>query len=140
MTNPFPETLDVDDDGYPSDERIAQLRMADDMPNAIRWLVETFPKLVESIPCGYVRVSEGVDDFDGAPITIISFSTGGWSGQEDLIGALEYGLIGRFYLWSWRRGGHYEFRLPIEPGVDANKAFDAVNQEDGDILRALSTR
>ena len=31
---PFPTTLDVDADGYPSDERIDQIRRATDIPTA----------------------------------------------------------------------------------------------------------
>ncbi|WP_428485942.1 hypothetical protein [Rhodopila sp.] len=106
----FPETLDADD-GYPSDEKIAQIRAANDIPNAAQWLIETFPKLVESLPCGFVEVRDDVNDFD-RPIKIVSFSTGGWSGQEALIDAVEHGLVGLFYLWSWQRGGHYQFRVP----------------------------
>ena len=87
-----------------------QCRRANDVANAARWLIETFPKLVESIPCGSVEVRDGIDDFD-KPIKIVAFSTGGWSGQEALVNAVEHGLPGTFYLWSWRRGGHYEFRV-----------------------------
>lgn len=40
-------------------------------------------------------------------------STGGWSGNEEIIGALKenhvaYGLTA----YSWRRGGHYVFYVP----------------------------
>lgn len=111
--NPFPDTLDVDDDGYPDDERIRQVQIANDFPQAARWLVETFPNLVQTIPCGSVDIFDGVDDF-GHSIKIVAYSTGGWSGQEALIDAMEKGIIGMFYLWSWRRGGHYEFRVPME--------------------------
>ena len=44
---------------------------------------------------------------------VLSISTGGWSGNEDIIGA----MMDNFIYWSlcWetsRRGGHYTFKLP----------------------------
>ena len=89
---PFPTTLDVDADGYPSDERIDQIRRATDIPTAARWLVETFPRLVESIGCGSCEVRDGVNDF-GRAIKVVAFSTGGWSGQEELAYAVEHGIM-----------------------------------------------
>jgi hypothetical protein len=110
---PFPDTLEVDEDGYPDEKYIEQLRIADDMPNAATWLIETFPLLVNSIPCGYVDVRDGLDELQ-CPIKIITYSTGGWSGQEDLINAVcQNQICDLFYLWSWRRGGHYEFRISL---------------------------
>lgn len=47
------------------------------------------------------------------------FSTGGWSGNESIVNAIEantlFQIIGA---WSWRRGGHYEYRFPMEPIAD----------------------
>ena len=108
----FPNDLDLDDDSYPSEDRIAQIQKANDIPNAAHWLIETFPRLVESMHYGSAEVRDGVDDFDRR-IKVVAFSTGGWSGQEDLINAIEGSLLGMLYLWSWRRGGHYEFRVPL---------------------------
>lgn len=40
-------------------------------------------------------------------------STGGWSGNEEIIGAMQDNLL--FWAFSWvstRRGGHYRFHVP----------------------------
>lgn len=44
-----------------------------------------------------------------------SFSTGGWSGNEDLIRALQQNTVAWGLCWvSSERGGHYRFELPEE--------------------------
>jgi hypothetical protein len=44
------------------------------------------------------------------------FSTGGWSGNESIIAAIEANMMVQMIgAWSWRRGGHYEYRFPIDP-------------------------
>lgn len=41
------------------------------------------------------------------------FSTGGWSGNESLVHAIEQNqMLQALGAWSWRRGGHYEYRFP----------------------------
>lgn len=55
----------------------------------------------------------------GQPHREYEVSTGGWSGNEDLIIALEkntwFSIIAP---WSWRRGGHYVYRIPLEKNDD----------------------
>jgi hypothetical protein len=50
-----------------------------------------------------------------------TISTGGWSGNESLVAALEQNLGFTILApWSWRRGGHYVYRLPYpKEKVDA---------------------
>lgn len=67
----------------------------------------------------YFRSTEGVDDY-GTPITTYEISTGGWSGHEDMLGALEDNLMVWTLTWvQVRRGGHYIFearhRWAVQP-------------------------
>ena len=45
-----------------------------------------------------------------------SVSTGGWSGNESIIGAMKENTdyLYTFIAFAWRRGGHYEWRIPNE--------------------------
>lgn len=46
------------------------------------------------------------------------FSTGGWSGNESVVGAIEANtMLQMLGAWSWRRGGHYEYRFTIDVGT-----------------------
>lgn len=54
----------------------------------------------------------GHDELDERPVTRFRISTGGWSGNEDVIEAMQHSL-GWFFTWvQSRRGGHYIFELP----------------------------
>jgi hypothetical protein len=42
------------------------------------------------------------------------FSTVGWSGNESVVSAIERNpMLQMMGAWSWRRGGHYEYRFPV---------------------------
>ena len=54
-----------------------------------------------------IRLEPGIDD-----LTCLFLSTGGWSGNEDIIEVLESTI---FWLMFWQkseRGGHYYFEIP----------------------------
>lgn len=95
----YPTDLEIED-GYPSEGAIEAVRCVG-FSQARQWLREEFPALAEQLPCAYVEVDE---DEEGMKI---DFSTGGWSGCEDLIGAVEANLALSYYIRSWQRGGHY---------------------------------
>ena len=110
---PFPLSVDLDDDGYPCEAWIEALKAANDVLGAGKWLANTFPLIVRDIGNTFEpQVFEGKDDFDHR-ILVIRYSTGGWSGQEDFISALSSTCVNWLYSWSWQRGGHYEFRVPV---------------------------
>lgn len=68
--------------------------------------------------------SWGWDEMDGPdpecwyldkPGRIYRISTGGWSGNESILGAMVKNLTLWGITWvSRRRGGHYEFQVPLK--------------------------
>jgi uncharacterized protein YodC (DUF2158 family) len=53
------------------------------------------------------------DEKEGDEHVFVYFSTGGWSGAEQLMGLIEDRFDTRYHIYQWQRGGHYEFRVPI---------------------------
>jgi hypothetical protein len=114
----LPDTLDVDSDTYPSDERLEQIASGDAIGEPGRlWMLQIFPILAgELAPYAVCRIEDG--DYHGKPVKVISFSTSGWSGCEDFIDAvLRNLLLNAMYYAAWRRGGHFVFEVPACAGV-----------------------
>lgn len=90
---------DFDGDGYPTEATIKRI---------ITWPYTDMQGLVE-----YVRSLWYWPVYARRRGRRYSFSTGGWSGNESLIYALEKNFLFWSLCWeSSRRGGHYEFELP----------------------------
>jgi hypothetical protein len=95
----------LDEDGYPTDAALKRIT---------EWPHTDFPALLE-----FLKSIWWCPDFgwtlDG---TTLYLSTGGWSGNEDLIRALQQNKI--FWVMCWemsRVGGHYEFDLSRVKGA-----------------------
>lgn len=92
----------TDEHGYPTDVALGMIRLwpNDDMPNLF-----AFVKSIWWMPdWGWHEVEE-----EG--VTAYYLSTGGWSGNEDIIGAMRGNHIFWMYFWySSRVGGHYVFK------------------------------
>jgi len=90
----------MDSDGYPDDLELQRIR---------EWSVEDFTGLME-----FVRALWKWNDWGWSlKGNKYDISTGGWSGNESLISALEGNMM--FWMMCWhqsRRGGHYIFILP----------------------------
>lgn len=94
-------TLELDADGYPTEESLKQ--------------VAEYPIRAHEDCATLLAAVRGVWTFDmwshdGDAVTI---STGGWSGNESLVEALQQNII--FWMLCWqlsRRGGHFAFILP----------------------------
>lgn len=102
----------LDEDGYPTDEFLQSIRdwKVQSVKDAKAWM--------EHIREGwfYEDYFDGPftekEDEDGPVYEGYRVSTGGWSGHEDTISAMQDNFFGWYYTWySTRRGGHYEFRL-----------------------------
>jgi hypothetical protein len=98
--------------GYPTDEELERIgTWADDDP--LGWFA--FIKVCWwSAEWGWTEF-DGEDDFK-RPLRVFEISTGGWSGNESIVTAMQ----NHFILWSltWqnrRRGGHYTFEVIVAP-------------------------
>lgn len=100
------------EDGYPTDDGLVALRNhAFDPCDAARFLVYDFPDICKAISCCRAIVTDARSDIMGDPAKRIEFSTGGWSGAEELIGIMLNHFWIRHHHVKWERGGHYEFEV-----------------------------
>jgi hypothetical protein len=92
----------MSDDEYPTEEELEQIR---------QWKIQTVDdgeKLLEFVKSIWWMPSFGWLQREGR----YHLSTGGWSGNEEIIAALKENAI--FWLMYWEssnRGGHYCFEL-----------------------------
>ena len=103
-----PPEPSFDGNGYPTKETL----------QAIREWQPPFGPLMAYVRLAWQYAEWGWSQ-DGDTYTV---STGGWSGNEDPIGALRENLV--FWALCWqehRRGGHYVF-IVKEPAGSANTA------------------
>lgn len=100
-----------DHDGYPTKEELQSILDFEGAPTDfmsiinLMWWHDGF------------TVKKGRDDFR-KPVMRCYLSTWGWSGNEEIIGVLKQTWF--WFLW-WRksrRGGHYEFEIPMSMYTD----------------------
>lgn len=97
-----------EDDGYPTFEDLERIAKWE---RDWRGLMAFIRPLWNYADIGYWEEKVGADILD-RPCTKFHISTGGWSGNESIIGALMENTI--FWMMCWeqsRRGGHYIFEL-----------------------------
>jgi len=87
-------------DEYPEESELQKIK---------EWGYNDFPGLMEYVKSLWKYADCGDWKEEGR---IYIISTGGWSGNEDIIAALQENLM----FWtccamSWKRGGHYEFEV-----------------------------
>lgn len=99
-----------DCEGYPTDEFLEQIENFN--PYGVKnGISDLFDIIIEAwYYDGPYAIKDG---------GTVKLSTGGWSGNESIIGALK----ANFFVWSFcwvssRRGGHYEFEIRQLPEND----------------------
>ena len=96
-------TLPETRNGYPTEETLVTIRNWDVIMDGYEPLLEFVAKQWWKPNWGWYR--EGIK---------YEISTGGWSGNESLIVAMNGNVLFWDTCWvSSRRGGHYEFELPL---------------------------
>lgn len=95
-----------DKDGYPTEETLLAIREwdANDLGGLFQFVAEAW-----NLDYGRALIRCVESSAEGRHW--IELHTGGWSGNEDIIGALQANTMAwTLAWWSSRRGGHYEFR------------------------------
>lgn len=102
----------TDNDGYPTDEELDRIRTwtGTDWRDWFAFIKSAGKYWPGDDPWGWTEF-DGKDDF-GKAIRVYHVSTGGWSGNEDIIAAMRENWIGWSMTWmEHRRGGHYRFNV-----------------------------
>lgn len=94
-------------DPYPRDDELKKIT---------EWQIVAFDRDIRAL-MDYVQNLWMYDDYFIRRGRTYTLHTGGWSGNEDLVGAMQHNLIFWTLCWvSSRRGGHYVFQLPKKGG------------------------
>jgi hypothetical protein len=100
----YPETLEVDSDGYPSESMLDKIPLIG-LLDAIRWVFTELPRLWRTIPYSSCTVEES------EKVLRVTYSTGGWSGAEAVMTeVLNHRLMASFCV-AEHRGGHFTFEI-----------------------------
>lgn len=102
----------LDKDGYPTKNALKKLKNWKHTHSDFNEFLDFIKSVWWSPDWGW-HESKGKDDFTKKPIRILSLSTGGWSGNEDIIDAMSHTWFWMLYWKESRRGGHYTFEFPV---------------------------
>lgn len=92
------------DDGYPTEEYLEHIRLMDGV-----MIFEDPWRFVDVIKEGWAY-----PDYIWEQGKYLYISTGGWSGNEDIIDALHHSMFWWVFFFNHRRGGHYTFEMRHE--------------------------
>ena len=118
MSDLVEPTFDVD--GYPTEETLDRIKWWPVGSSADFAAAMDFAGRAWSYPDYWEKADNWPDpDMFDHPCLRYVFSTGGWSGNESIVEAIEANqMLQMIGAWSWRRGGHYEYRFPTEAPHD----------------------
>ncbi|KKL86890.1 hypothetical protein LCGC14_1940210 [marine sediment metagenome] len=94
--------MSLDENGYPDEASLEAIEHYDYVENGIEGLLSLIKENWHFLEWGYSRTPSR-----------LYLSTGGWSGNESVIGAMRMNFL--FWSLHWmrsRRGGHYVFEVP----------------------------
>lgn len=100
-------------DGYPTEESLKQLSEilnSDDYKKAY----DAFWSALKENTYGDMMYGKTKKEVRDEITEVWQYHTGGWSGNEDIIRALQDSPFWYLYLTRYDAGGHYYFRLPKE--------------------------
>jgi len=99
---------------YPSDEQLETIKAWDVLKTGIKPLVEYVRELWK-YGDDYTYLRKGKDKLFKKPCMKFELHTFGWSGNEQIVYALEQNFM--FWCNSWNqtnRGGHYRFEIRMD--------------------------
>ena len=98
---------EFDSDGYPTDATLLAIE---------KWYIRSYDNCADLLNFCIEAWKYPVNQ----EAWLYEFDTGGWSGNEEIITAMQKNYI--FWMFAWRastRGGHYEFELHYPPEEEA---------------------
>lgn len=109
----------MDKDGYPDEKELKIIRDWDLLKSGVDGLLDFIEQIWWWPDWGFIRKGKKLE-----------LHTGGWSGNESIIAALESNLMFWILLWvKSERGGHYWFEIPDTLKNVAKEAEDEDDQK-----------
>ena len=98
---------------YPTDEQLQRIKEWDILKEGVQPLVE-YIEVLWWMPHWGFHLRNGYEEFPRRRAKKLELHTGGWSGNEDIIGMLQCNFFWFLYWQKSIRGGHYWFTIPKE--------------------------
>lgn len=97
--------------GYPTEDELNKLKNWDGIKDP-KGLIDFLEEIWHWPELGFTK-KKGRDQLFKKPCIKLYLSTGGWSGNEDIIKILQETFFWHLFWVNSHRGGHYEFEIPI---------------------------
>lgn len=109
-----------DESGYPTEEELERLKTWNLPEQSVKELVE-YIRSIWWMPDWGFHLYKQRDRYFKRTVMVLELHTGGWSGNEEIMGVLEHPIVdGKitnfFWIFYWKatiRGGHYYFEIPL---------------------------
>lgn len=103
----------LDDDGYPTEECLEKIKKWN--YNDVKEWFEFIKEHWWAPDWGWTEIDEPHEYRENRTVHRYYISTGGWSGNESIIHAMEQNYMMKSLFWvQSRRGGHYIFEIQNE--------------------------